>query len=54
MNVSEVVSAVLHAGKATYTDLADKLSIRDMYNLLEHAMVENYNQRVWHKFQEKR
>ncbi len=35
-------------------DLHERLSVLDMYNLLEIISVENFNQRVWHKFQEQR
>ena len=34
--------------------LQEKLSVADMYNLLEIISVENFNQRVWHKHQEQR
>jgi hypothetical protein len=52
--VSPSINAIICSGKASYTDLQDKLSVKDMYNLLEVVSVENFNQRVWHKFQEQR
>jgi len=52
--MSESLFAVMQSGKATYLDLQDKLSVRDMYNILEAISVSNYNERVWHRFQENR
>lgn len=36
------------------TDLQERLSVRDMYNLLEIISVESFNKRVWNKHQEQR
>ncbi len=52
VNMSEPMFAVISSGKATYVELQEKLSVLDMYNLLEAITVENFNQRVWHKHQE--
>ncbi len=53
-NVTSAINAIICSGKATYLDLQEKLSVADMYNLLEIISVENFNQRVWHKHQEQR
>lgn len=52
VNISPTINAIICSGKATYTELQEKLSVLDMYNLLEVISVENFNQRVWHKHQE--
>lgn len=52
VNVSSEISAIIRSGKASYMELQEKLSVADMYNLLEIISVENFNQRVWHKHQE--
>lgn len=52
VNISPTINAIICSGKATYTELQEKLSVLDMYNLLEIVSVENFNQRVWHKHQE--
>lgn len=52
VNISSTINAIICSGKATYTELQEKLSVLDMYNLLEIISVENFNQRVWHKHQE--
>lgn len=52
VNISPAINAIICSGKATYTELQEKLSVQDMYNLLEIVSVENFNQRVWHKHQE--
>ena len=52
VNISPTINAIIYSGKATYTELQEKLSVQDMYNLLEIISVENFNQRVWHKHQE--
>lgn len=52
VNISQTINAIICSGKATYTELQEKLSVLDMYNLLEIISVENFNQRVWHKHQE--
>lgn len=52
VNISPTINAIICSGKATYTELQEKLSVQDMYNLLEIVSVENFNQRVWHKHQE--
>lgn len=52
VNISPTINAIICSGKATYTELQEKLSVLDMYNLLEIISVENFNQRVWHKHQE--
>lgn len=52
VNISPTINAIICSGKATYTELQEKLSVQDMYNLLEIISVENFNQRVWHKHQE--
>ncbi|EDL5731363.1 hypothetical protein CWG78_01810 [Salmonella enterica subsp. enterica serovar Halle] len=54
VNVSSAINAIICSGKAFYLDLQEKLSVADMYNLLEIISVENFNQRVWHKHQEQR
>jgi hypothetical protein len=51
VNLSMSACAIMSSGRASYIDLQEKLSVRDMYNILEAIMVENYNQRVWHKHQ---
>ncbi|EHX54425.1 hypothetical protein ECMP0209401_1250 [Escherichia coli MP020940.1] len=48
------MNAIICSGKATYTDLQERLSVRDMYNLLEIISVESFNKRVWNKHQEQR
>lgn len=53
-NISSSISAIICSGKASYLDLQERLSVADMYNLLEIISVENFNQRVWHKHQEQR
>jgi hypothetical protein len=50
--MSDPVFAIISSGRATYVELQEKLSVRDMYNILEAITVENFNQRVWHKHQE--
>nr|DAU58106.1 MAG TPA: hypothetical protein [Caudoviricetes sp.] len=52
VNISPTINAIICSGKATYIELQEKLSVLDMYNLLEIISVENFNQRVWHKHQE--
>lgn len=52
VNISPTINAIICSGKATYTELQEKLSVQDMYNLLEIISVESFNQRVWHKHQE--
>ncbi len=54
VNMSQCMFAVLQSGKATYLDLQEKLSARDMYNILEAISVQNYNERVWNKHLERR
>lgn len=46
--------AIICSGKASYRDLQERLSVEDMYNLLEIISVENFNRHVWHKHMEKR
>ncbi|MGT3185464.1 hypothetical protein ACVSXV_22485 [Yersinia enterocolitica] len=53
-NITSGISAIICSGKASYIDLQERLSVRDMYNLLEIISVENFNQRVWHKHQEQK
>lgn len=48
------MNAIICSGKASYIDLQERLSVADMYNLLEIISVENFNQRVWYKHQEQR
>lgn len=52
--MSETMFAIVSSGKASYVELQEKLSVQDMYNLLEAISVSNYNERVWHKYQEAR
>lgn len=54
VNVTPSMNAIICSGKATYTDLQERLSVRDMYNLLEIISVESFNKRVWNKHQEQR
>jgi len=53
VNVSQPINAIICSGKATYLELQEKLSVSDMYNLLEIISVENFNQRVWAKHSER-
>ena len=53
VNVSKSINAIICSGKASYLELQDKLSVSDMYNLLEIISVENFNQRVWAKHSER-
>ncbi|EKN4025225.1 hypothetical protein AB1E84_002398 [Yersinia enterocolitica] len=53
-NITSAISAIICSGKASYIDLQERLSVLDMYNLLEIISVENFNQRVWHKHQEQK
>ncbi|MDV2874485.1 MULTISPECIES: hypothetical protein [Enterobacteriaceae] len=54
INVSSAINAVICSGKATYLDLQERLSVRDMYNLLEIISVDNFNQRVWREHLERK
>lgn len=52
VNMSEEIYVIIRSGRASYVELQEKLSVKDMYNLLEAISVDNYNERVWHRFQE--
>lgn len=52
VNVSPSINAIICSGKATYIDIQERLSVRDMYNLIEIISVEAFNKRVWRKHQE--
>ena len=54
VNVSSAIHAVMSAGKASYFELTNGLSIRDLYNILESIAVDNYNQLVWQRHGEKK
>ena len=54
VNISSAMNSIICSGKATYLDLQEKLSVRDMYNLLEIVSVDNFNQRVWHEYREQK
>lgn len=54
VNITSACNVIICSGKATYLELREKLSVEDMYILLEVIAVENFNQRVWHKHQEQR
>lgn len=53
VNISQGINAIICSGKATYLELQEKLSVMDMYNLLEIISVESFNQRVWAKYSER-
>ncbi|MRT01877.1 hypothetical protein [Ewingella americana] len=53
-NISPALNGIICSGKASYLDLQEKISVADMYNLLEIISVENFNQRVWRKHQEQK
>jgi hypothetical protein len=48
------MNSIICSGKATYLDLQERLSVRDMYNLLEIISVDNFNQRVWREHLEQK
>ncbi|WP_096978835.1 hypothetical protein [Escherichia coli] len=52
VNIPPTINAIICSGKASYTELQNVLSVRDMYNLLEIISVETFNRRVWQKHQE--
>lgn len=52
VNITSTCNAIICSGKATYLDLRERLSVEDMYILLEVIAVENFNKIVWHKHQE--
>nr|DAJ89760.1 MAG TPA: hypothetical protein [Caudoviricetes sp.] len=54
VNISLTINAIICSGKASYCELQERLSVRDMYNLLEVISVESFNKRVWQKHQEQR
>ncbi|HDI3034390.1 hypothetical protein G9G39_06830 [Cronobacter sp. EKM101R] len=52
VNIPPAINAIICSGKASYSELQNSLSVRDMYNLLEIISVEAFNRRVWQKHQE--
>lgn len=52
VNLSPEMQVIINSGKATYLDLEEKLSVRDMYNLLESIAVNNYNETIMQRHYE--
>ena len=45
-NVTRAIATVVSAGKATYRDLGEALSIEDVYDLVEIIAIDAYNQHL--------
>ncbi|HFR9155181.1 TPA: hypothetical protein ACHYEI_004551, partial [Yersinia enterocolitica] len=53
VNIPKNIYAVICSGKATYAELQNDLSVRDMFNLLEVIAVEAHNSVAWRQHMEK-
>ncbi|TXE25907.1 hypothetical protein FOT63_21970 [Serratia ureilytica] len=53
-NVSHNLHILISTGRASYLELQERLSARDMFNLLEVVMVEAHNEAVWRQYHEKK